>query len=46
MRPGNDVKYDSRVKDTATVLILTLLIMAILTTLNMGDIPYNDVTYN
>jgi hypothetical protein len=25
---------------------MTLLIMAILITLNMGDITYNDITYN
>jgi hypothetical protein len=31
--------------DTATMLIMTLLIMALLITLDSGDITYNDNTF-
>jgi hypothetical protein len=32
-------------KDTTTILIITLLIMAVPIKLNMGDITHNDNTY-
>ena len=41
-----DHVHVTKILDTATMIIMTLLLKTILTTLNLGDFIYNDSSYN